>query len=369
MGYAIIRNAKYKMANMQSISRHNERQNESYGNEDIDVEKKDLNYHLKQPLERSYEKEFERLKEENNLKGNLRLTGKKQSNVVCEFLITSDNEFFNRIGEAETKRYFEEAYKFACNKCGEKNIISAVVHMDETTPHMHLTYVPVVQGKNRKGQPVEKINCSEFWKGFNSYGELQDKFHEHMKERGFDLERGQKVEGREERREHLSVQKYKEKTLKEKINDLSHEANALKTELNALESSLKKVESIKVRLEEVNAIEGKSIPFNKHMVAIDTKTLEYLKDLGKRQHILEDKIERLETENNEFRKRTDRNIKKDLERYDKESKLAKENVKLKQGIQHLSKFLEERGLKDKANEYIREQSAKKVKNHNLDMTK
>ncbi|WP_061302246.1 plasmid recombination protein, partial [Clostridium botulinum] len=83
MSFAIIRNVKYKMPNLQSISRHNERQNKNYGNKDIDIEKSDLNYHLRKPIENSYEKEFYRLREENNLKGNLRLTGKKQSNVAC----------------------------------------------------------------------------------------------------------------------------------------------------------------------------------------------------------------------------------------------------------------------------------------------
>ena len=145
MSYAIIRNAKYKMANMQSISRHNERQNKKYGNAEIDVSKSAENYHLHRPQELSYEKEFFRLREENNLRGNLRLSGKKQSNVVCEFLITSDNDYFKRIGDSETKRFFQSAYEFAAKKCGKENIISAVVHMDESTPHMHLTYIPVVK--------------------------------------------------------------------------------------------------------------------------------------------------------------------------------------------------------------------------------
>jgi len=257
------------MSNMQSISRHNERQNKEYGNEDIDVEKKDLNYHLKQPQELSYEKEFERLKAENNLKGNLRLTGKKQSNVACEFLITSDNDFFKRIGEAETKRYFEEAYKFACEKCGEKNIISAVVHMDETTPHMHLTYIPVVEGKNRQGEPIEKVNCSEFWKGFNSYGELQDKFYEHMKEQGFDLERGQKVESREERREHLNVQKYKEETLKERIEELQVKKISIQQELQNVSHEQ---ENARKLLEEVR---GSIKPLEEHKNVLESEIEEY----------------------------------------------------------------------------------------------
>ena len=37
-------------------------------------------------------------------------------------IFTSDQEFFDRIGEQETKRYFDECYKFICNykNLGEK---------------------------------------------------------------------------------------------------------------------------------------------------------------------------------------------------------------------------------------------------------
>lgn len=50
----------------------------------------------------SYEKEFDRLKEEYNLKGQI----KTVSNIACEYIITSDENFFDSIGDSETKRYF-----------------------------------------------------------------------------------------------------------------------------------------------------------------------------------------------------------------------------------------------------------------------
>ncbi len=90
------------------------------------------------------------------------------TNVVCELIITSDKEFFQKIGDEETKRYFQTAYNFVANykNLGEKYILSAKVHMDESTPHMHLVFVPVVHTKDKKsGKPIEKIACSEYWKG------------------------------------------------------------------------------------------------------------------------------------------------------------------------------------------------------------
>lgn len=106
-------------------------------------------------------------------------------------VFTSDSEFFNKIGEKETKRYFEECYKFICNykNLGERNIISAVVHLDEGVPHMHLVYVPVIHTKDKEGNNIEKICARDFWKGRDSYRKLQDKYWEHITSKGFKLQR------------------------------------------------------------------------------------------------------------------------------------------------------------------------------------
>ena len=137
MSYAIIRNTKYKRENLKGIYRHNERKNKNYSNTNIDKEKSYLNYSIKSP-QYSYEKEFERIRKKYDLKGQIKVV----SNIACEYIITSDKEFFERIGEAETKRYFETAYKFVAEykNLGEKYIMSAIVHMDEETPHMHLIF-------------------------------------------------------------------------------------------------------------------------------------------------------------------------------------------------------------------------------------
>ena len=42
-----------------------------------------------------------------------------------------------------------DSYRFACEKWGEDYIIGAEVHLDETTPHMHLLMVPVAERKTR----------------------------------------------------------------------------------------------------------------------------------------------------------------------------------------------------------------------------
>ena len=204
MSYATIRNEKYKRENLKGIYRHNERRNKNYSNKNINKELSYLNYSLKD-CKYSYEKEFELIKEKYNLKGQI----KSVSNIVCEYIITSDKEFFNSIGAEETKRYFETAYKFVCGykNLGEQYILSAKVHMDEETPHMHLVFIPVVHTQDKKGNDIDKIACSEFWKEKDSYRQLQDAFYNYIKANNFNLERGN-----ENGRIHLSVEDYKKIT-------------------------------------------------------------------------------------------------------------------------------------------------------------
>ena len=67
---------------------------------------------------------------------------------------------YERIGEEETKRFFETAYKFVAEykELGEQYIMSAKVHMDEQTPHMHLVFLPVVHTTDKKGNSIININ-------------------------------------------------------------------------------------------------------------------------------------------------------------------------------------------------------------------
>ena len=204
MSYAIIRNAKYKRENLMAVYRHNERKNKNYSNKDIDRTKTYLNYSLKDP-EFNYVKEFDKIIKKYDLKGQI----KTVSNIVCEYMITSDSDFFKRIGEEETKRYFETAYKFVSEykDLGEKYIISAKVHYDEKSPHMHLIFLPVVHTIDKKGNPIDKLACSEFWKAKDSYRQLQNAFFEYMVENGFDLQRGLPKE--ETERMHYTLKEYK----------------------------------------------------------------------------------------------------------------------------------------------------------------
>ena len=207
MSYAIVRNEKLTRAEVNGKGTHNDRKAKNHTNKDIDPTKTHLNYYIKKN-ELTYTKEFDKYLKENNLKGHLR----SNSIIMCQMIFTSDQTFFDKIGEKETKRYFDECYKFICSykNLGEKNIISAVVHLDEGVPHMHLMFVPVVHKKNKNGNDIDKICARDFWKGRDSYRKLQDAYFNHVKSKGVDLERGMFVEDTD--RKHYTVEEYKKIT-------------------------------------------------------------------------------------------------------------------------------------------------------------
>lgn len=221
MSYAIIRNKNYKMGQLPYIYRHNERKNTNYSNKDINKSNSIKNYSLK-TINTSYQKAFNLIKEKYKLKGQI----KKVSNVMCELIITSDKDFFERIGEQQTERYFKLAYDFVVNynNLGEEFIVSAKVHNDETTPHLHIVFIPVVHTTNKKGKEINKIACSEFWKGKESYRILQDRFYKYVTDNGFDLERGNTKDN-----EHIPIEKLKKITNFE-VQEMFKDTNCLEQE-------------------------------------------------------------------------------------------------------------------------------------------
>ena len=345
MSYAIIRNTKYKRENLKGIYRHNERRNKNYSNKNINPELSHLNYSLKD-CKYSYEKEFDLIKEKYNLKGQI----KTVSNIACEYIITSDKEYFNSIGIDETKRYFETAYKFVCEykNLGEQYILSAKVHMDEETPHMHLVFIPVVHTKDKKENCIDKIACSEFWKAKDSYRQLQDAFYNYMVANNFELERGNPSE-----RVHLSVEDYKKitnfeesKTLLQDVKlelpdtpDISSFKKLMKNRDEKIQEQIIKPKDKAIKeLQEQNAL--LTLTLNRQMQTVD-KAVKYEKEINP---ILEENIElkeKYETLENTYNLKLQEEKTKIQDKYEnKIYNLEKENNFLRKVINTLQKTVE-----------------------------
>lgn len=342
MSYAIIRNAKYKSENLKGIYCHNERRNTNYSNKNIDKDKTYLNYSLKSP-QFTYEKEFRRIRKEYNLKGQI----KTVSNIVCEYIITSDKAFFDTIGKDETKRFFETAYKFVSEykDLGEQYILSAKVHMDEETPHMHLVFIPVVHTQDKNGNNIDKIACSEFWKSKDSYRQLQDSFYNYMVANNFELERGNPSE-----KIHLSVEDYKNITNFEKsktllkdikielpeVPDISNFRWTIKNRDEKIQEQIIKPKDKAIQqLQEQNTL--LTLALNRQIKTVD-KAIKYEKDI---KPILDENAElkeKCETIENDYNTKLQEETKKIENKYEEHiSYLENENSFLKKVINTLQK--------------------------------
>lgn len=175
--YAIMRFAKYKGPEITNIEAHNERRKEKYAsNPDIDLSHSKHNFHLIEPPQR-YRAEAER---------QISAAGcrtRKDSVRVVEVLFTATPEFFKGKKLPEIRQYFEETLRFFVQYQSRETIISAVVHMDEKTAHMHLSFVPLT--------PDGRLSAKEIVGNKKKLTWWQDKFWEHMVQKYPDLERGE----------------------------------------------------------------------------------------------------------------------------------------------------------------------------------
>ena len=209
MPYAILRSQKRKAGSVAACERHNERKKEAYkSNPDIDMECSKYNYHLVPPPRYTYKKEINRMVQEAGCKV------RKDSVMMVETLITASPEFMNSLPPEEQKAYFAMALDFIAERVGKQNILSAVVHMDEKTPHMHLCFVPLTEDGRLSAKDIMGNKKKLTW--------WQDEFWKHMVKKFPDLERGESASltGRD----HIPPRVFKEMTRltkqKEKLGQL-----------------------------------------------------------------------------------------------------------------------------------------------------
>ncbi|WP_061313810.1 MobV family relaxase [Clostridium botulinum] len=186
-------------------------------NKEIDLKKTHLNYDLVQSELNLYQRVKQRVDE-------VRPVSRVQKNSVVDYsnIITVPQDQFKTWGAEKSKEYLKEVYNYFCEEFGKENVVSAKVHLDETTPHMHLHFVPVSEeGKlqARKVMTPKHIN------------EIHSKAPKYLQEKGFDVVRGV---GKTDKS--LEINEYKAKKVQEKIDSLENELNTLTaTHKNSLE--------------------------------------------------------------------------------------------------------------------------------------
>ena len=137
MPYAILRFEKRKGGPASVLEKHHERKKERYAsNPDIDRERTHLNYHLVEPQLKYYGEIQSRI--EKAQRENPKCKVRKDSVKFIDTIVTATPEFLDSLSPEQVRHYFERALEFLQQEVGAENIFSAVVHMDERNPHMHL---------------------------------------------------------------------------------------------------------------------------------------------------------------------------------------------------------------------------------------
>ena len=243
MSYMVCHFGKYKSGNVFGLQKHNQRENKNYSNIDIDKARTPLNYDLVNQGNINYLKRVKSIIEANRTSER---AIRKDATIYCECIISSDSDFFENLTEDKQKEFFKNSLDYLRSKIGEEFIISANVHLDETTPHMHVGFVPIIENS----LSAKKLIDRKFLR------EVQDQLPAYLKNLGFDIQRG------------IKGSKRKHKDTKELKKELDRELENKYKDINAIESYK-------------NELEGKIEQLEAHL---NQKTIEYdnvTKTLGK----------------------------------------------------------------------------------------
>lgn len=269
---------KYKKGSVSSIERHNERKNVNYSNEEIDPSRTHLNYSLMQRDNESYYRSVMKLVNARDNPSGKAL--RKDAVVLCEFVITSSNEFFENLPAEEQRRFFEEANQYLQDFFGKEKCIYSVVHNDEHTPHMHFGFVPLTAENKLCGKEI--INRSVLFR-------LQSEMPKFLQEKGFKIERGEAGS----KAVHKSVKQYKA--------DMEKEKAALAVSIQKEKQELSQLASIKAEIKSVE-----QIPIGKTMfggkITVDEEDYKKVSSLAIKQLASESKEKKLSKELSSLRK-------------------------------------------------------------------
>lgn len=329
------RNMRMTTDKITNAQGHNEREKDSYVNQDIVPERRNMNVHFKTPTD-SYTAMFAHMVAD----GIISTRGLKADAEKFGELIFDVNSayFYNNGGYDFAKKFYADAYQAAIKIVGgEQYILSAVMHADERNwamsealgqdvyhYHLHVVYIPVVEKEIRwskrckdealRGTVKERIiqvSMSKKWDSKpaldenglelrsksgkpilkKSYSVLQDDFFNHMRTAGYsDIERGERGSSEE----HLTVTQFKVEREQKRLVDLTEQTQQKEAEAAALDKKIEKVRQQKVDIESIDKIEAKPMTLSPTKVSIDKSEYETLASAAKKYYAQEKRESKLQ---------------------------------------------------------------------------
>jgi hypothetical protein len=289
--YCIIRMRKVKMTALKASQIHNERLTDRHSNPDIDTDRSDQNivFFRTEDITDDVKKRVADI--QSRQKRKIRC----DAPVAIEYMITASPKALERLSKEEQERFFAESLSFVEARHGTRNRLSAVLHLDETTPHLHLLVFPEREGK---------LDAKTFFK-LPAMTALQDEFALKVGKH-FGMERGVRLsellEKGEKPHRHQSVAVYKAKKLKETERKLA-ELEQTTADLAAVEAITPKKGVLSSRVsvtpEEFETLSGqaKAYVVTKETLAKRSKSLIAREQAVSRKEALLDSSEALREQN------------------------------------------------------------------------
>ena len=328
------RNMRLTAAKIGNVQQHNEREKESYVNQDIVPERTQLNVHFKKPTA-GYAEMFEQMKKN----GIISTRGLKEDAFLYGELVFDVNTayFHNHGGYDFAKQFYTDAYKSAIEIVGgEQYILSAVMHADERNRamsdalgqdvyhyHLHVVYIPVVEkqilwtkrckDKSLVGtvkETIQQVSMSKKWDSKpaldehgkpllnangktvlrKSYSVLQDDFFAAMRKAGYDdVERGERGSSEE----HLTVTQFKVQQEQARLAGFTEQNRQQEKLAATLGSKIEKIQNQRVDVRSIEKIVATSIPFSPK-VAVEREDFDRLSTLAKKYVTAEKKESKLQ---------------------------------------------------------------------------
>ena len=390
------RNMRLTAAKIGNVQQHNEREKESYANQDIVPERTQLNVHFKKPAG-SYAEMFQKLKED----GVISTRGLKEDAFLYGELVFDVNTayFHNHGGYDFAKQFYTDAYKSAIEIVGgEQYILSAVMHADERNRamsdalgqdvyhyHLHVVYIPIVEkqilwtkrckDKSLVGtvkETIQQVSMSKKWDSKpaldehgkpllnangktvlrKSYSVLQDDFFAAMRKAGYDdVERGERGSSEE----HLTVTQFKVQQEQARLAELTEQNRQQEQQAATLGKQIKKIQNQQVDVAAIEKIEAKSVPFSSK-VAVEREDFERLSTLAKKYITAEKKESKLQKALDAANRLIARlkeeiaGLKQELSEYKsvrsklRTSDLERENAELRGKVQHYEDVIQRNNL-------------------------
>ena len=228
---------KFGREALRGIQSHNQRERKSRSNPDIAPDKSTLNYDLHNDGRVNFQKLIDKRIDSLNLKR----APRHDAVYMCGLIVSSNLEFFQNLEDSEQKRFFQSAKNWLADFVGPENVIAANVHMDEKTPHLHFTHVPVT--------PDGRLCAKDIYTR-STLKRMQSELPQYLQSLGFEIERGV-IQESGSAKKHLDTREFKQQQVA--VEKLRQESELESARLEALKRKVSGYEKLAAEAEKVLA--------------------------------------------------------------------------------------------------------------------